>query len=242
MNARADILSISQFPVLSTTSDALAVRLLDRLARGEQTALFFANTNLVVKCRFLLDHVNDPGVLLVNDGIGLDIAAKLLHGKRFADNLNGTDFTPLLFARSPRPLKVFMVGGKPEILARAVAHVEQRLGQQVVGSCDGYDGLRTAADIDQRINASGAEVVLVAMGNPIQERWILEHRSALRAGILMGVGALFDFWAGDKPRAPRIMQRLRLEWLFRLGLEPRRLLRRYTWDIMVFLRMCFKYR
>ncbi len=242
MEARAEILSISQFPVLSTTGDALAERLLGRLARGEQTVLFYANTNLVVKCRFLLDHVNDPGMLLVNDGIGLDIAAKLLHGKRFADNLNGTDFTPLLFARSARPLKVFMVGGKPEILARAVAHVQQQLGQQVVGSCDGYDGLRTAADIDQRIHASGADVVLVAMGNPIQERWILEHRTALEGGIWMGVGALFDFWAGDKPRAPRLMQRLRLEWLFRLSLEPRRLLRRYTWDILVFLRMCLKYR
>lgn len=242
MEVRADILSISQFPVLSTTADALAARLLDRLARGEQTTLFFANTNLVVKCRFLLAHANDPGLLLVNDGIGLDIAAKLLHGKRFAANLNGTDFTPLLLTRSSRPLKVYMVGGKPDVLARAVAHVEQRLGQQVVGSCDGYGGLRSAADIDQRINASGADVVLVAMGNPIQERWVLEHRGALRAGILMGVGALFDFWAGDKPRAPRLVQRLRLEWLFRLSLEPRRLLRRYTWDILVFLRMCFKYR
>jgi len=242
MTEPVEILSISQFPVVSTTADALATRLLRVVEQRGQTLLIFANTNLVVKCRFLLDHVKDPGVLLVNDGIGLDIAAKLLHGKRFAANLNGTDFTPLLFSRSPRPLKVFMVGGRPEILARAVKHVEQRLGQQVVGSCDGYDGLRTAHDIDQRINASGAEVVLVAMGNPIQERWMLEHRAAVNANILMGVGALFDFWAGDKPRAPKLVQRLRLEWLFRLSLEPRRLLRRYTWDILVFLRMCFKYR
>lgn len=238
----SNILHISQFPVMTTTQPQLAARALSAVDEGRQVMVFFANTNLVVKCRFLLDHVQDPALLLVNDGVGLDIAAKLLHGKPFAANLNGTDFTPYLFSQSKQPLKVFMIGGKPEILARAVEHVNQKLGQQVVGSCDGYGGLRDTADLAARINASGAQVVLVAMGNPIQERWILEHRAELKANILMGVGALFDFWAGGKPRAPKLFQRMRLEWLYRLGLEPRRLLRRYTWDILVFLRLCYKYR
>lgn len=238
----AVILPIAQFPVHSTTPSRLAAHLLRTVEQGGQVALCFANTNLVVQCRFLLEHASDPALLLVNDGIGLDIAAKWLHGRRFEANLNGTDFTPCLFAHSPRPLKVFMLGGKPEVLARAVRHVETQLGQQVVGSCDGYQGMRDAPELVQRINDSGAQVLLVAMGNPLQERWIMRHRAALRANILMGVGALFDFWAGDKARAPRLVQRLRLEWLYRLALEPRRLLRRYTWDILVFLRHCHKYR
>lgn len=236
-----DIIPISQFPVESTTQQQLARRLLHAVEANQQVMLFFANTNLVVKGRFLLAHTGDPSLLLVNDGVGLDIAAKLLHGRKFRENLNGTDFTPFLFRQAPSPLKVFMIGGKPEVLARAAEHVRGALGQQVVGVCDGYEGMRQGGLIE-RINASGAQVVLVAMGNPIQERWIVEHRAALQANIFMGVGALFDFWAGDKPRAPRLFQRLRLEWLYRLSLEPRRLLRRYTWDIMVFLRMCFKYR
>jgi beta-1,4-glucosyltransferase len=61
----------------------------------------------------------------------------------------------------------------------------------------------------------------------------------LHAGILTGVGALFDFWAGDKPRAPVIVQKMRLEWLYRLCLEPRRLARRYTVDIVKFLKHCY---
>jgi beta-1,4-glucosyltransferase len=85
-------------------------------------------------------------------------------------------------------------------------------------------------------------VVLVALGNPVQEEWILNHRQALDASILIGVGALFDFWAGDKPRAPRAIQKMRLEWLYRLALEPRRLLRRYSVDLLVFFAHCHRYR
>ncbi len=233
---------IAQYPVISTDRETLARHLLAELQAGRQTSLFFANTNLVTKCRFLLEHSTDPSLLLVNDGVGMDIAAKLFGNGRFAANLNGTDFTPYLLQRSPTPLKVFLVGSTPAVLARAATHVREVLKQEVVGYCDGFDGLRQAPDIAARINQSGAQVVLVAMGNPLQERWVMRHRAELKAGILMGVGALFDFWAGDKARAPQWVQRLRLEWLYRLYLEPRRLLRRYTLDILLFLRQCYRYR
>jgi beta-1,4-glucosyltransferase len=235
-------LAIGGFRVLSTTRERLAARLLEGLAQGRQHVLFFVNTNLVVKGRALLAYQDDPGVLLVNDGIGLDIAARWQHGERFVSNLNGTDFTPYLLGAAPQPLRVFLVGGRPDIVRRAAAHVSDKLGGVVVGTCDGYGGVRDTPDLDAHINASGAQVVLVAMGNPIQEQWIIDHRGALDAKILLGVGALFDFWAGDKVRAPKLVQRLRLEWLYRLAQEPSRLLRRYTWDILVFLRECHKHR
>lgn len=236
------IIRISQFPVLSTTAERLAQRLLGVIERQEKTALFFANTNFVVQCRFLLNESAGHSYLIVNDGVGMDIAAKLTGAGRFASNLNGTDFTPYLFQRSAQPLRVFLLGAKPEVLEKAVQFVQRTLGQQVVGSCDGYAGMRNATDLIGQINAARAQVVLVAMGNPLQERWILQHQQALDANLVMGVGALFDFWSGGKQRAPALVQRLRLEWLFRLMLEPRRLLRRYTWDIGIFLRHCIKYR
>jgi len=236
------ILRISQFPVLSTTRQQLADQLLARIAAQNKTALFFANTNFIVKCRFVLDVLPDESIVLVNDGIGMDIAARLIFKRRFADNLNGTDFTPFLFGQSKTPLRVFLLGGRPEVTARAAAHAKQVLGQDVVGFCDGYAGMRETPGLVQKINASKAQLVLVAMGNPMQEQWILDHRAALDANLLMGIGALFDFWSGDKQRAPELVKRLRLEWLYRLYLEPRRLLRRYTWDIAIFLRNCFKYK
>lgn len=236
------ILMISRLPVQSTRQFDLATQILDLIAEKKKTVLLFANTNFIVNCQFILKYCGDDSVILVNDGVGMDIAAKILHGEKFADNLNGTDFTPYLMRRSERPLRIFLLGGKPEILQKAISYVVEKLGQAVVGSCDGYDGLKNNLDIVDQINKAKTDIVLVAMGNPRQEQWIFAHRESMDASLLMGVGALFDFWAEGKPRAPELVQRLRLEWLYRLCHEPKRLLRRYTFDILVFLHQCFKYR
>jgi beta-1,4-glucosyltransferase len=235
-------ISIAGFPVTRIDGQALAGRLLAALQARNKVALFFANTNFIVQCRPQLPRMKDESVIIVNDGVGLDIAARLLRGGRFPENLNGTDFTPYLFKASKRPLRVFLLGGRQEVLQRAADHARHQLGQEVVGLCDGYDDLRARRDLVAAINRSAPDVVLVALGNPIQEEWILEHRQALDAGIVMGVGALFDFWAGVRPRAPALLRAVRLEWFYRLCLEPRRLLRRYTVDILRFLAHCHRYR
>ena len=80
--------------------------------------------------------------------------------------------------------------------------------------------------ITRDIEASGARIVFVGLGCPKQERWMSEHRPSVRA-VMLGVGAAFDFLAGSKRQAPAVLQRMGLEWLFRLATEPRRLWRRY---------------
>ncbi|SFA69846.1 beta-1,4-glucosyltransferase [Collimonas sp. OK607] len=237
------IISIAGFSVVTTTSPALSRYLLRTVRAGKKATLLFANTNFIVQCRYLLDKLYKESVTIVNDGVGMDIAAYLFRREVFKENLNGTDFVPQLFSAARTPMRVFMLGGKPEILKKSIDHVSQKLNQIVVGSCDGYAGMaNNRATLIDSINNSQAEVVLVALGNPIQEEWILANRQALNANVVIGVGALFDFWGGYKPRAPRLVQRTRLEWLYRLCLEPRRLLRRYTVDIMTFLILCRKYR
>jgi beta-1,4-glucosyltransferase len=238
-----DTIAIAGFPVTRTDGQSLARRLFSALDTGNKATLFFANTNFIVQCRSQLPRMQDESVIIVNDGVGLDIAAFLLRGGRFRQNLNGTDFTPYLFKSRERPLRVFLLGGKQEVLQRAADYARQQLGQDVVGVCDGYADLRARGDlVAAAINRSAPDVVLVALGNPIQEEWILAHRQRLDAGIVMGVGALFDFWAGSKTRAPALVQSLRLEWFYRLCQEPRRLMRRYTVDIVRFLAHCHRYR
>jgi beta-1,4-glucosyltransferase len=240
MNAER-VLPIAGYPILEATPKELADHLLRILRHHEKVTLFYANSNFVVKCKPLINRMHDDSVVIVNDGVGMDIVARALHGRSFKANLNGTDFTPYLFRESVRPLRVFLLGGRLDVVMKAAIHVEQKLDQVVVGYCDGYQGMSDTKLI-QRINASGAEVLLVAMGNPLQEAWILKHRDQLEVPIVSGVGALFDFWAGYKPRAPLYIQRMRLEWLYRLCLEPRRLLKRYTVDAVVFFADCIKYR
>jgi N-acetylglucosaminyldiphosphoundecaprenol N-acetyl-beta-D-mannosaminyltransferase len=75
---------------------------------------------------------------------------------------------------------------------------------------------------------SGASLLFVAMGVPAQELWIQRYRPALNVPVTLAVGALFDFYSGDVPRAPRWLRGLGLEWVFRLALEPRRLYQRYV--------------
>jgi beta-1,4-glucosyltransferase len=105
-----------------------------------------------------------------------------------------------------------------------------------VGALSGY-GIDDAA-VCQRIRDARPDVVLVALGNPLQERWILDHAKELPPALYVGVGALFDFLADRAVRAPIWVRKLRLEWLFRLMQEPGRLWKRYTVDVFRFFRIC----
>jgi beta-1,4-glucosyltransferase len=120
MNAENTI-AIAGFPVISTNARMLAVHLHQTILLHGKEMLFFANTNFVVKCRPLLEQMKRDGAIIVNDGVGMDIAAYLSGGERFMENLNGTDFTPYFFSGVSRPLRVFLLGSKPEVLSKAPA-------------------------------------------------------------------------------------------------------------------------
>jgi alpha-1,3-mannosyltransferase len=165
---------------------------------------------------------------VLNDGLGLDIASRIKFGEPFPENLNGTDFTPYYLAQSRHSLRIFLLGATPAIVTTAAAAFRRNYRRHTVtGFHHGYiseaDGPRVCAEIaDAR-----ADVVLVAMGNPLQELWIEQHAAATGAKLFFGVGALFDFVANKVPRAPSWVRSLHCEWVYRLVQEPRRLARRY---------------
>ena len=241
--AQGERVRLAGIPVLSTQAAPFAQDLFDALAAGQRRCVLFANTNFIVQCQGLRDHLDDPSLRIVNDGIGMDLAAMLVHGKRFAGNLNGTDLIPYLCAHSPQPLRFFLLGGQPGVAEAAATTLRERHGQAVVGTCDGYGERAQAGDaLAARIDASGANVLLVAFGNPLQEQWILDNAGKLRTPLVFGVGALLDFLSGNARRAPEWVRRVRLEWLYRLSREPRRLLKRYSWDLLVFFSLCWRQR
>lgn len=244
-----ETLPLAGYPVAAMRSEALKRTLIDDMEAGRDRKLFFVNTNFVNQCRHLRARMCESDVVLVNDGVGMDIGSFLVHRRRYPDNLNGTDFVPALLEaivehfQSPsagRPVpSVFLLGAAPGVAVRA-AEVLQQQGVPVAGTRDGYSESANDDEVIAHINASGAEIVLVATGNPRQESWILTNAPKLNATLYIGVGALLDFLAGEKPRAPELVRRLRLEWFYRLSLEPKRLARRYTVDIGRFLVRCLR--
>ena len=232
-----ETLRIGPFRVKSFGAQALASQIYRQLALGRRTELFFANTNFVVTCQGFAQRFNDdPAITVVNDGIGMDLAARLMHGKRFRENLNGTDFIPRLLGGSPLPLRVFLFGARPDVVREASRSVERRFGHTVVGALSGY-GVEDEL-VCERIRSAKPDVVLVALGNPLQEQWILDHAQQLPPALYVGVGALFDFLAERAVRAPVWVRKLHLEWFFRLTQEPKRLWKRYTVDAFKFFRIC----
>ena len=169
--------------------------------------------------------------LTVPDGQPLVWAMNLL-GHNLPSRVYGPDLMEHACERAARTgLRFFLFGGRQEALDRLRDELPRRYpGLQIAGVRPGpFRALDDdeAAAIAAELNASGADVIWVGLGVPLQEKWMAAMRDRLDAAVLIGVGAAFDFHAGLKRQAPDGLQRLGLEWAFRLAQEPRRLWRRY---------------
>ena len=166
--------------------------------------------------------------LVLPDGIGMKIAASWL-GTPIRQNVNGTDFFPrLCTAMSAQRQRLYLVGARPEVVARVAEVVRERWPAiELVGAQHGYFQPAQESSIAQDIRESGAQVVLVAMGVPAQESFIARMGGSMGPCVAIGVGGLFDFVAGRISRAPQWMRDAGLEWTWRLIQEPGRMWQRY---------------
>lgn len=180
--------------------------------------------------------VLSKAAIILNDGAGVALAARI-SGQRFPANLNGSDFNPeILGLAAERGWPVFFLGAKPGVAQRAAEALRSRYpALQVAGHRDGYWAPSEAAEVVEAIRSSGTTVVMAALGNPLQEKWLDQHLVATGARLGVGVGAFFDFAAGEVPRAPAWMNRWGIEWVFRLIQEPSRLWKRYIVGNPLFL-------
>jgi N-acetylglucosaminyldiphosphoundecaprenol N-acetyl-beta-D-mannosaminyltransferase len=201
-----------------------------------------------------VDHVvqatRDPGLRSVYRGAALSLAdgqpilwmARLL-GTPLPEKVSGSDLIePLMAAAARRGWRVFLFGATPEVSARAERLLRARNPRlRVVGRdtsvWDPADA-DSSAGVVEAIRRSGADLVVVALGCPKQELWMARHAELIGPAVAIGLGGSLDFVAGAVRRAPAWMSRAGLEWLFRLGQEPRRLAYRYLvrdlWIVAVF--------
>ena len=176
--------------------------------------------------------------LVLNDGLGIDLASRLKYGTPFNENLNGTDFVPNFLEMTRHRLKIFLLGSSSEVVTEAMKVFQERWPKHEYVGCRHGFNLNESQDshVRRQIQQSGADVVIVGMGNPLQEMWIDRNADETGARLFFGVGALFDFTVGKVPRAPLWVRKVRCEWLFRLYQEPSRLWRRYIVGNVVFLK------
>lgn len=174
--------------------------------------------------------------LVLNDGVGVNLASRWKYRQAFSENLNGTDFVPRLLAESRRSLRVFLVGARPDVVRAAQQRLAERFPQhRWIGHQHGYYAPRDEERTLDSIRATQPDLLLVAMGNPLQEEWIARCADRTGAVVCLGVGALFDFIAERVPRAPLWVRRMGCEWVFRLIQEPGRMWRRYLIGNVTFL-------
>jgi exopolysaccharide biosynthesis WecB/TagA/CpsF family protein len=174
--------------------------------------------------------------LVLNDGAGLAIAGRI-YGAPFPENLNGSDFNPeIVGLAARRSWRVYFLGAGYGVAHEAARRLQERHPDlRIAGIRDGFFPRSDDRDIAQVIKTARADVVLVAMGNPLQEVWLDRYLAATGARLGVGVGAFFDFTAGNVRRAPQWMNRWGVEWLWRLVQEPKRLWRRYILGSPLFL-------
>jgi N-acetylglucosaminyldiphosphoundecaprenol N-acetyl-beta-D-mannosaminyltransferase len=198
------------------------------MSSGRPSAILAVNPEKVVQCgknRRLAAVLQSAGLLLP-DGIGVVLAARLLHGQRIA-RVPGCELMPALCAHAAaNGHSVFLFGGAPgvaEAAAAALARAHPSL--RVAGWEQGYLDADANERLIERINASKPDILFVALGSPRQELWIGENLGRLDVKLCQAVGGTFDILAGNVKRAPSLFRAIQLEWLYRLLSQPKRALR-----------------
>jgi len=222
--------------------EAIAV-IMNCLARPALSRISFVN----VDCVNIAWHNAEYAACLrecdwvLADGIGLKLGCNLLRTP-ICQNVNGTDLLPRLCEKLAAAAKakeggagIYLLGGLPGVAENVARWMEKTYpGLRVCGFRHGYYPAGETAQVKAEIKESGAGVLLVALGAPKQELWIREHAAETGVKVAMGVGGLFDFYGGRIERAPAWVREIGMEWLFRLGKEPRRMWKRYLVGNVVF--------
>ncbi len=232
-------LSIIGLPVAAATyAGAVAWILENALKRDRAYAVEAANTHVAALAR--TDAAFRAAMadfdLICPDGMPLVWAlnAQLGPHEKLTDRVYGpTLMLETLKATDGRAgeFKHFLLGGKASTLDELMRTFAGRFpGVAIAGTHSPPFGEWPDNEFDtiaEKIRASGANLIWVGLGCPKQEHWIAQHKDHLPAGVYFGIGAAFAFHAGEIRQAPPLVQRLGLEWAYRMAMEPRRLFKRY---------------
>ena len=217
---RVDVLGVG---FDSLTINQAVDRALEEIEKRQDAYLVTPNPEIVWLCQKdgNLAHIIEKAALVLADGVGITLGAKLLK-RPLAARLPGIDFIASLFSQlAARGGTVFLYGAKPGVAERAGETLTARYpGLQIIGTADGYTD---DAPVTAAIQKAAPDLLLVCLGAPKQEKWMAAHQGKLHVGLMAGLGGALDVFSGDVNRAPETWRKLGLEWFYRLLQNPRRL-------------------
>jgi N-acetylglucosaminyldiphosphoundecaprenol N-acetyl-beta-D-mannosaminyltransferase len=231
--------------ILGIRVDALTYAdLLDRIAAfiaaGGPHQIATVNPEFVMEAQRnpAFRAVLEQADLCMADGVGLLWAARR-QGATLPERVTGSDALPLIAQRAAREgWRLYLLGAAPGVAEQTSQLLRAHYpGVQIVGTYAGSPADAEAPQIIARVRATRPDVLFVAYGAPSQDLWIARHRDALAVPVMMGVGGAFDHLTGVRKRAPAFVQRLNLEWLYRLITQPWRWRRqlallRFVWAVL----------
>lgn len=236
-----------QVEILNVPIDNLSIN--EFLANLKRGVVFTPNVDHLMKLQKDAEFVEaySRADFRVCDSQVLMFASKFL-GTPIKAKISGSDLFPSFCEhhKDNEQIKIFILGGAEGVAARAKTRINARIGREIIVDAHspsfGFErNEQECAAILEMIRQSPANVLVVGVGAPKQEKWIAKYRDQLpNIDIFLAVGAAIDFEAGNKPRAPQLMSQLGLEWLYRLVTEPQRLWKRYLLDDMPFFWLLIK--
>ena len=210
------------------TVDSATERVLEMAVSHGNHAVFTPNSEIVYLAYKDADFcaLLNSADMLTPDGIGVVYASKILKNP-LSERAGGYDIACAVIDKiAESGERLFLFGGKPGIAERAAENLRQKYPfLNIVGMRNGYFSPEENDGIITEINESGADIVFVCLGAPMQERWISQNIGRLNCHVMMGIGGSLDVFAGEAERAPDIWVKLGLEWLYRLIMEPKRFVR-----------------
>ncbi|MDZ7798359.1 MAG: WecB/TagA/CpsF family glycosyltransferase [Patescibacteria group bacterium] len=222
----------------------LREKIKEYLNSNKQRFLTTVNPEIILKAHKNEDYkkILNKASLSLPDGFGLVLASRF-KGQKIKKRITGNDLIEIICAQAEKESKtVYLLGGRKDVPAQASYQLKEKYPDlEIVG----FDNSRIYSErifsrgILKKIIHAKPDILLVALGAPKQEKWIARHlRKMISVKIAVGVGGAFDFLAGQIKRAPNFMQKMGLEWLWRLFWQPWRLFRifnavfRFSWVVI----------
>lgn len=207
-----------------TATEALQ-QITDYIQSGLPHQIVTANAEIIYQAskNDKMKQVINNASMVTADGSGVVWASRQL-GQPLAERVTGIDLVNSICQQSAQKgWKIYILGSAPGVADQAAANIQAKYpGCNIIGTHHGYFDAKEEKAVLAQIAASKPDVLFVALGAPKQEYWIVQHQPKLNIPVAMGIGGSMDVLSGNVKRAPQWMQKMSLEWLYRLIIQPTR--------------------